>query len=175
MSSIKLFSRRSCLAAAGATALGAGPAASAATRPQVGQPAPPFTVYTYRSEKFTGDDLRGKVVVLNFWATWCGPCKIEMVVFDRWMRSHPGADLKIFSVLAMDGTALNELRPFAMKVAFSLATHLYGPYAPLQASLPTSYVIDRAGVLRHAAPGAFTAESFDATISPLLAPPVSTV
>jgi hypothetical protein len=88
------------------------------------------------------------------------------------MRSHPGADVKVFSVLARDGTALDELRPYAMKVAFSVATHLSGDYAPIEDILPTTYVIDRSGVLRYAVPGAFTSDGFEAMTSQLLAAPV---
>jgi peroxiredoxin len=138
----------------------------------VGRPAPGFKVTTFDHKVISLADLRGKVVVLNFWATWCGPCRNEMVVMDTYIRTHPGADLRIFAVSTEDSVPDDQLKPLAKVLHFPLVIRLHGGgYDIIDHGVPTSYVIDRAGVLRHAAAGAFDTESFDALITPLLAEP----
>lgn len=57
--------------------------------PAVGRPAPDFTLQTFTGEEVTLDDQRGKVVILNFWGSWCEPCKKEMPAFQRYWESAP--------------------------------------------------------------------------------------
>jgi len=148
----------------------AAPVMAAAAK--VGQPAPGFKVTTFDHRTVSLADLKGKVVVLNFWATWCGPCRNEMVVMDSYLRAHPGSDLQIFAVSTEDSVPDSQLRPLAKVLSFPLVTYLQGrAYGIIDNGLPTSYVIGRDGVLRHAASGAFDAESFDALITPLLEEP----
>lgn len=55
----------------------------------VGQPAPDFTLHTFAGEDVTLSEQRGKVVVLNFWGSWCEPCIREMPAFQRYWESSP--------------------------------------------------------------------------------------
>src|SRR5690349_13827306 len=73
----------------------AGPAA-AHLKP--GDPAPPFKVTTFGGDTVSLDDLKGQVVVLNYWATWCGPCRVELPILNDYFRRHPRPDLKILAV-----------------------------------------------------------------------------
>jgi len=152
-----------------ALAVSAAPAARAS---EVGKPAHDFTITTLDKQSVRLADLKGKVVVVNYWATWCTPCKAEMVVFENYLRTHPGADLKIYAVTTETVYSNSKLKPLQGILHFPLATKLWagGAYG-VKAGVPTSYVIDRAGVVRHAEAGAFDADSFDALITPLLAQP----
>lgn len=70
--------------------------------PAVGHPAPDFTLTTLTGETFALSDLRGKPVVLNFWATWCPPCIREMPLLDRFHREFgASSDPKGWTVLGL--------------------------------------------------------------------------
>lgn len=137
----------------------------------VGKPAREFTIVTLDGRKVPAADLKGKVVVLNYWATWCTPCKAEMIAFEDYMRFHPNPDLKIFAVMTESNVPTNKLRPLASVLHFPLATKLYGRGYGVMDGVPTSYIIDRAGVLRYAASGAFSLKGFGEEVGPLLAEP----
>jgi peroxiredoxin len=144
------------------------PATAAAVK--VGQRAPGFMLVTFDGEKFSLADLTGKVVLLNYWATWCAPCKREMVVLDSYIRRHPGTDLKIFAINVEASVPDSKLKPLSKALSFPLIHTLHGSgYGLVGGSVPTSYVIDRGGVVRHAAAGAFDDDSLDALVTPLLA------
>ncbi len=137
---------------------------------KVGAPAPKFTVVTFDRQKLTYDDLKGKVVILNYWAPWCAPCRAETLVFDAYMRRHPGADLKLFAIDEDRSIPDAKLRPLAKLLSYPLIIQLKGAgYGLIKQALPTSYVIDRSGVLRHAEAGAFDEQSLDDLVTPLLA------
>jgi peroxiredoxin len=153
------------------TGLAAALAASGAQAADVGKPAREYTLLTYDKQQVSSADLRGKVVVLNYWATWCAPCKAEMVVFDDYIRRHPGTDLKIYSIATESSVPASKLKPLAGALSFPLALRLSGRGYGVLAGVPTSYVIDRAGIVRHAEAGAFDSQSFAALVGPLLAEP----
>ena len=140
-------------------------------RAKVGKPAPPFTLTTYDHQKVSLADLAGKVVVLNFWATWCAPCRVELPLLDAYVRVHSTPDLKLFAVATEDSVPSSQLRPLADELSFPLALRISSSaYGPLD-GLPTNYVIDRAGIVRYAKAGAFDVNSFDRVVAPLLAEP----
>jgi thiol-disulfide isomerase/thioredoxin len=136
---------------------------------KIGAPAPPFTVTTFDKQKISLPDLADKVVVLNFWATWCAPCRIELPMLDTYLRRHPNGDLKLYAVTTEGSIPNYKLKPLASALSFPLATSISGhAYGPL-GGVPTNYVIDRGGIVRYARSGAFTEEEFGAVIQPLLA------
>ena len=140
--------------------------------PRVGKPAPPFTIVTFDHRTVKLADLADKVVVLNFWATWCAPCRVELPMLDGYMRRHPGDDLKLFAVTTEGSVPDSKLKPLASLLSFPLATSISGPgYGPISGAVPSNFVIDRQGVVRYARAAAFTSQSFDAVVRPLLAPP----
>lgn len=139
----------------------------------VGQPAPPFTLKTFARETVTLADLRGQVVVLNMWATWCAPCKAEMPMMDSYFRANKGRGLRIFGVQTEDSVPPYRLKAVSDVLAYPLTLRFDGgPYEAFR-SVPTSYVIDRAGIVRYAKAGTFNATTFHALLHPLLleAPP----
>ena len=68
------------------------------SRAGAGTPLPPFELATIDGKTVTFSQLRGKVVVLNFWATWCGPCKEEMPALDRLSRRFDPRDVAILTI-----------------------------------------------------------------------------
>ena len=155
------------IAAAGALAF-----ASPASAASVGQPAPDFSMVTFDGKVVSLADLKGQVVVINYWATWCGPCRVEMPMFDTYLRAHADQGLRIFSVTTEGSVPANRLRPLAHALSFPLGTKMRGGgYGIVQNAVPTTYIIDRSGIVRAAQSGSFSARSFEAAVGPLLAQP----
>jgi len=151
--------------------------AAAARPPVVGQPAPPFEVTYFDGTKVSLTDLRGEVVILNFWATWCVPCREELPLLDGYSKLRQDVGLRVVAVTTEDSVPPVMLKPLAARLTMKLARHMHGNYAPLT-GVPTNYVIDRAGVLRYAQAGAFDLDSLNALLVPLLnekTPPGTTV
>jgi peroxiredoxin len=102
-------------------------------------------------------DYHGKVVLLNFWATWCGPCRVEMPAMEALYRSMQSKGLEIIAIsVDQQGTAVT--RPFqeAMALSFPILHDLdyqvgltYGAR-----TLPMTFAIDRRGVIRQLVFGA---------------------
>lgn len=170
----KSLKRRDILVAA--AALLATPAAAAA--PRQGRPAPDFHAVTLDGRSLSLSSLRGKVVLLNFWASWCGPCRGEMPALDAFYKARRDHGLEIVAI-SQDAPAQDAVvRALASGLSFPVALErdaAYRGYGDIYA-LPTSFVIDRSGVLRldgarH--PVIFDVYKLDQVISPLLSLPVS--
>lgn len=112
-------------------------------------PAPDFTLATLAGDSLRLSDLRGQVVLLNFWATWCAPCVEEIPEFvDLYRELHPEG-------LAIVGVAIDEqgpelVAPFAERfnINYPVALDPGGIVADAYGgvfALPTTYVIDPAG------------------------------
>lgn len=132
-----------------------------------GSPAPDFALRTLDGRTVRLSDFRGKTVLLNFWASWCTPCRREMPEFDAMYRARLAAN--DFVVLAVDYRPLDsesEVRRFfadfeereGQAVGFPVlydtndgaVAERYGvaPRGAKQATLPVSFFIDRDGILR---------------------------
>lgn len=145
---------------------------AAAAKAKVGLPAPEFTVTTFDKAKVTLADVRGKVVVLNYWATWCGPCKAEMPMMDAYRRKLGKFGFEIYAITTEDSAPRRYLKELEQLLSFPLASKLRGKgYGLIGGSVPTNYVIDRNGVLRYAKAGAFDEHEFKMLILPLLREP----
>ena len=147
-------------------------AAPTLARPvKVGEAAPKFTITTFDNRKVKLDDLRGKVIVINYWATWCGPCKREMPLLDVFQRQFKDKGLEIFSITTEDSVPKKQLREVGSVLSFPLASSLRGNGYGLQNAVPTNYVIDRSGIVRHSKAGAFELDELNALLLPLLREP----
>lgn len=129
----------------------------ASPAPQVDEEAPNFLLKDSEGFNVSLDQFRGKVVLLNFWATWCGPCKIEMPAMERLYRSFSRKEFEILAVSTdAQGTAVT--RPFQQEVGFTFpvlhdADFRIGlQYGARQ--LPMTFLIDRKGIIRNRIPGA---------------------
>ena len=139
--------------------------------PKVGQPAPDFTVTTFGGRVVKLADLKGDVIVLNFWATWCGPCREELPLLEAAFKAYNQYDLQVLAVATEDSVPENELRPLAAHLTIPLVRRMKGPYHELD-GVPTNYIIDRSGKLVYAKAGAFDADTFNAIVVPLLREPI---
>jgi cytochrome c biogenesis protein CcmG/thiol:disulfide interchange protein DsbE len=112
------------------------------------KPAPEFTLKDGEGRDISLSDFRGKVVLLNFWATWCGPCKIEMPWFVEFQRKYKDQGFTVVAV-SLDEEGWDVVRPFVeeYKLNFPIllgsdeTAELFGGIA----ALPTTFVIDKEG------------------------------
>jgi peroxiredoxin len=93
-------------------------------------------------------DYRGKVVLLNFWATWCGPCKIEIPWFTEFERRHKDRGFAVVGI-SMDEEGWDAVKPFLSEYRINYRV-LMGNNAVAQlydgvSALPTTFLIDREG------------------------------
>jgi thiol-disulfide isomerase/thioredoxin len=111
-------------------------------------PAPDFTLQSLDGKNMSLSDLRGKAVLLNFWATWCGPCKIEMPWFIELQKQYGSQGLQIVGV-AMDDSSKEDIAKFASDMGVNYPV-LLGKEAVGEAyggvpALPESFFIGRDG------------------------------
>ena len=134
--------------------------------------APDFALPAMTGGTFRLSEQRGKVVVLNFWATWCAPCLREMPDFAALQREL-GARGVVFVGVSIDEGGWDVVRPFAARVGVNYPLVLDdGRMAERFGGtgiLPTTYVIDRAGRVRIYADGAVTREDLRPILLALLA------
>ena len=138
----------------------------------VGDAAPDFELTLIDGSKVSLSALRGQVVVLNFWATWCGPCKTELPLLDTYYRLRHDRGLRVFAITTQDSLPVSRLKKLFAALAIPAVRRIRGPY-PILTGLPTNYVIDRAGIVRYAGSGAFDLASLNATLVPLLTEPAN--
>jgi cytochrome c biogenesis protein CcmG/thiol:disulfide interchange protein DsbE len=151
-----------------AASLMTGVAFSRKPSPVVDAPAPDFQVTTFDGQKLSLADFKGQVVVLNFWATWCGPCKRELPLLEDYHRRQHSAGLVILAVATENSLTPFQLRPLAKLLTLQMVKRFKGDYGDIK-YLPTNFVIDRKGILRYAESGGFTREGLEEVLGPLIA------
>ena len=135
-------------------ALAAGFAPLAAIVPN--QPAPAFTLKSLDGKTLALSELKGKIVVVNFWATWCPPCRAEIPDFVEVYEQNRAKGLEIVGV-SVDEMTPQQLRPFVDKNKMSypvalVTDKILRDYGPISA-IPTTFIIDKKGIIRHAEEG----------------------
>ena len=137
---------------------------------EVGQHAPEFTLEDLDGQQVRLADLRGQVVLLNFWATWCGPCRTEMPEIESIYRAYRERG---FTVLAVDlQEDATEVRPYLRELGLTFPGLLDRDGAVSRAyrtrALPSSFLIDRQGTVRYLKIGPLTAEQLEEQVTKLL-------
>jgi cytochrome c biogenesis protein CcmG, thiol:disulfide interchange protein DsbE len=138
--------------------------------PEQGKPAPSFTSPALSGGEVTLADHVGEVVIVNFWATWCPPCKAEMPGINAFYERHQDEGLVVLAVNAKESESL--VRPFIEASGFSFPVLLDPAGSVVNQyqirSFPTTIVIDRDGVVRHIQVGMISEEELEAAVAPLL-------
>jgi peroxiredoxin len=113
-----------------------------------GVPAPDFELTSLDGKKVRLSDYRGKAVLLNFWATWCSPCKVEMPWFVDLQKKYGNDGLVVLGI-AMDDTETEKIAQFTSEMGVNypvlLGTDRVSEQYGNVEFLPTSFYIDREG------------------------------
>jgi thiol-disulfide isomerase/thioredoxin len=114
----------------------------------ISKPAPDFTLESLNGQNIRLSDLRGKAVLLNFWATWCAPCKIEMPWFVELQNEYGAQGLQIVGV-AMDDSSKDDIAKFAKDMGVNypvlIGKEAVGEEYGGVPALPESFFIGRDG------------------------------
>jgi peroxiredoxin len=115
-----------------------------------GEAASDFTLRDIDGNSVTLSELEGKVVVLSFWATWCGPCKEEMPHLQKMLTERRDKGFEVLSISTDDARSASRVKPFIKKNGYEFTVLLdrdstvIGTYNP-STTLPYTVVIDQAG------------------------------
>jgi cytochrome c biogenesis protein CcmG/thiol:disulfide interchange protein DsbE len=117
---------------------------------ELGEAAPALTVPQFDGQTFDLGSERGKVVVINFWATWCQPCREEMPALDAFYRDYRDKGLVMIGISADRPHDRSEVAKAMQSLSYPVAmmrdakTNGFG--APV--TLPTTFIVDRDGIVR---------------------------
>ena len=134
--------------------------------------APSFTLQDLNSKQVSLSDFKGKVVILDFWATWCPPCVKEIPHFVELYEQYKGEKFTIVGI-SLDRQGVSVVKPFVQKYQVNYPILMtdgqvdkaYGGIA----SIPTTFIIDSAGNIRHKYIGYRDKAVFETDIKALLA------
>jgi len=143
----------------------------AVTGVNVGNAAPDFATMDDSGNAFRLSDLRGEVVLLNFWATWCGPCRAEMPAFEAAYQANAGRGFTIVGVNFGEAPDVVNAFRAEQNVTYPLVMDENAAVQDMYAisGYPTSYLIGRDGVILARSLGELTTDEIDQWITDALA------
>jgi peroxiredoxin len=152
-----------------------GPDALVVTPDKDRHEAPDFTLKDADGKFVKFSDYRGKVVLLNFWATWCTPCRLEIPWFTDMERQNRSKGLEVVGI-SMDDEGWTVVKPFLTDLNVNYRV-LMGDDSTAKKyggidSLPTSFLIDRAGKIAAVYVGLSSRKDYENAIDALLQTPV---
>ncbi|MBI2857346.1 MAG: TlpA family protein disulfide reductase [Chloroflexi bacterium] len=139
--------------------------------PRAGNPAPDFALVDLKGNVVRLSEMKGKVVFINFWASWCGPCRQEMPELEKIYQKYKDRGVVFLGVDIKESPAL--VRQFVQRGGYNwtflldasgAVTSRYGISA-----IPTSFFVDRDGVIREIYLGAMNKDRMESRLLPLLA------
>ncbi len=141
--------------------------------PQVDAPAPDFSLKTLTGETIRLSNLQGQAVLVNFWATWCPPCRAEMPAIQQVYDKYRGQGVTVLAINLQESEA--QVSNFAgqTRLTFPILIDQEGTvFARYRVNgLPSTFFVDRQGVIRTVTLGGPMTEAFiDSQVADLLAP-----
>jgi peroxiredoxin len=137
---------------------------------KVDYPAPDLTLTDLSGKSVSLTDYRGRVVLVNNWATWCPPCKAEMPTLEAYYEAHAGQGFVIVAIES--GEPASQVAAFAESYGLTFPVWLDPQGAALDAfqnwNLPSSYVVDQDGIIRLAWTGAVSRDALETYVTPML-------
>lgn len=118
---------------------------------EVGGKAPAFSLKDLNGNTVTLDSLKGKVVFLDFWATWCGPCKEEFPELDALYKKYGKDGFEVIGI-SVDKSESNAAEFLKKRpVSFTILTNIKGDVAEAYGlpGMPTGFIIGKDGVIRY--------------------------
>jgi thiol-disulfide isomerase/thioredoxin len=145
-------------------------------RPDPPAPAPPWVLTDMNGQLLSSTNCLGKVIILDFWATWCGPCVAEIPDFITMQTDYAAQGFEIIGV-SSDVEGFGVVAPFVQNNGVNYRSTLSTlaieqSFGPIQ-YIPTTYIIDRNGMIIDRFVGTHSRAQFDAVLLPLLAQSIS--
>jgi len=146
-----------------------GPTTTPAPAPVAGAPAPDFTLKDLSGKPVTLSNLKGQVVLINFWATWCGPCLVEMPLIQRRYKALKDQG---FTVLAVNfDEPIADVSAFArsLNLTFTVLLDPGGVIDDLyhMRGYPSSFIVDRSGMIKQVHIGLLDEKQLDGYLAGL--------
>ena len=157
-----------CVSAASAASFAAPPAQNL-----LNKKAPAFALTDFSGQSLTLARFRGKVVLLDFWATWCAPCEVEMPVFATWQRQYGPQGLQVIAISMDDDAGPARRLVSRLKLNYPVAmgdARLGARYGGVL-GLPLTLLIDRNGIVRARFQGETDRRLIERQVAALLAQP----
>jgi peroxiredoxin len=139
----------------------------------LGSPLPPFTLKDLESKEQHSGQWKGKVLLINFWATWCPPCLEEMPGFIELQETYASRGFQVLGIAIDELQAVKSFRDtlgvnYPILIGDSDAIALSSNLGNHFGALPYSLLVDRDGRIRYIRPGALPKAALDAELSKLL-------
>lgn len=138
--------------------------------PAGGGTAPKWSMPDLEGRTVQSEDFAGRIVVLNFWATWCPPCRREIPELKEFQRAHSTNDVVVLGA-ATDADGPDFLKSFVRRHELNYPVLRAGPEVQMTfsvTSLPSTWIIGRDGRVEARYLGALTRKELDRAIAPLL-------
>jgi peroxiredoxin len=137
-----------------------------------GDLAPDFEFSAFDGQRRKLSDFRGQAVFLNFWATWCGPCRVELPDMEAVLRNHAGDRLAVVGVNS--GESFSRAEAYIRDLGVELTALAFDPRQDIVKryavnGLPVSYFIDRDGVITRVSTGQLSRRVMESAVAEALA------